>query len=561
MATISKKVRKELVHAVAERYQTSSKEDKTRILDEFVRLTGFHRKHAVRVLGGRVPAEKPNAGTRPRIYDEAVYQALIVLWEASDRICGKRLRALLPLLIDALERHGHLQLEAVVREKLHRVSASTIDRLLAPARSRTAQKRRNNPPAVRSQIPVRTFADWDEPIPGFMEVDLVAHCGGVASGRYNHTLVLTDIFSGWTECISLAVRDSSLIVDGLEMLRVAMPFALRGIDTDNGGEFVNDILLQFSREHSIEFTRSRPYKKNDQAWVEQKNGAVIRRMVGYGRLEGVAAAESLARLYDSSRLFVNFFQPSFKLIKKERVGARVRKKYETPKTPSSRLLASPDVTEASKERLRAVLASLDPLRLLDEIRTMQRHIAALGSGEQMHAPPHRDADLERFLASLATAWMDGEVRPTHRPKAKAKRWWRTRRDPFENVWPRILVWLESEPDQTAKELFERLRAEDPGAFHPNQLRTLQRRVKDWRMVAARRLVFSGQSLSNVADPQRPTPRDSSHSTSVRPSGAHSGRVGRTPHDVRPPLLAAPIHPEHKAEHPGTIPDEDAGNIP
>jgi hypothetical protein len=490
MATISPKARKELVHAVAERYQTSSKVDKTLILDEFVRLTGYHRKHAVRVLGGQVPAEKQNAGSRPCIYDEAVRQALVVLWEASDRICGKRLRALLPLLIDALERHGHLQLEAVVRKKLHRVSASTIDRLLAPARSTNPRKRRNNPPAVRNQIPVRTFADWGEPLPGFMEVDLVAHCGGVASGRYNHTLVLTDIFSGWTECIALAVRDSSLVVNGLERFRVAMPFALRGIDTDNGGEFVNDLLLQFSREHGIELTRSRPYKKNDQAWVEQKNGAIVRRMVGYGRLEGVAAAESLARLYDSTRFFVNFFQPSFKLITKERVGARVRKKYETPQTPASRLLSSPDVPEESKERLRAVLASLDPLRLLDEIRTMQRHIAGLGRGEPVHAPPHRNADLERFLASLATAWMAGEVRPTHLPEAKAKRWWRTRQDPFEDVWPRILVWLESEPDQTAKVLFERLRAEDSSTFKPNQLRTLQRRVKEWRMAAARRLVFS-----------------------------------------------------------------------
>ena len=561
MATISKKVREELVHAVAERYQTSSKADKTLILDEFVRLTGYHRKHAVRVLGGRVPAKKPSTGSRPRLYDEAVRQALVVLWEASDRICGKRLRALLPLLIDALERHGHLQLEAVVREKLLRVSASTIDRLLAPARSTGARKRRNNPPVVRSQIPVRTFADWGKPLPGFMEVDLVAHCGGVASGRYNHTLVLTDIFSGWTECMALAVRDSCLVVDGLERIRVAMPFALRGIDTDNGGEFVNEFLLRFSRAHGIELTRSRPYKKNDQAWVEQKNGTIVRRMIGYGRLEGIAAAESLARLYDSSRLFVNFFQPSFKLIKKERVGARVRKQYETPQTPCSRLLASPDVTEASKERLRAVLASLDPLRLLDEIRTMQGHIAGLGRGEQVHTPPHRDADLERFLASLATAWMDGEVRPTHQPKAKVKRWWRTRRDPFENVWPRVLVWLESEPDRTAKELFERLRAEDPGAFHPNQLRTLQRRVKEWRMAAARRLVFSGQLLSKMDAPQRPMPCDTSRSTSVHPSGAHSGRTGRSPHNRRQISLAAPIHPKRKANCPGAIPNEDAGNIP
>ena len=187
---------------------------------------------------------------------------------------------------------------------------------------------------------------------------------------------------------------------------------------------------------------------------------------------------------------MNFFQPSFKLISKERVGARVRKKYHAPQTPCARLLSSPDVTERSKERLRAVLASLDPLRLLDEIRTMQRHIAGLARGDQVHAPPHRDADLERFLASLATAWMEGEVRPTHQPKPKAERWWRTRQDPFEDVWPRVLVWLESEPDRTAKELLERLRTEDPSTFQPGQLRTLQRRVKEWRMTAARRLVFS-----------------------------------------------------------------------
>jgi hypothetical protein len=314
MAVISREARAELVSAVVERYQASSKVDKTRILDEFVRLTGYHRKHAVRVLLGRAPAEKPRARARPRLCDEAVRQALVVLWEASDRICGKRLRPLLPLLVSSLERHGHLQLDKLVRQKLLRASASTIDRLLAPARSGGARKRRNKPPAVRSQIPVRTFADWGDPLPGFMEMDLVAHCGGSMSGRYNHTLVLTDIASGWTECIALAVRDSNLVVDALKNLRIAMPFELRGVDSDNGGEFINDVLLQFSREHDVEFTRSRPYKKNDQAWVEQKNGAVVRRIVGYGRLEGVAAAESLARLYSSSRLFVNFFQPSFKLI-------------------------------------------------------------------------------------------------------------------------------------------------------------------------------------------------------------------------------------------------------
>lgn len=491
MEIVNREARAELTRAVAERYRGSSRDEKTLILNEFVRLTGYHRKHALRLLGQRAADRKSVGASRPRIYDEAVRQALVVLWEASDRICGKRLRPLLPLLIDSLERHGHLELHGEVRRKLLRASASTIDRLLAPARAAGPQKRRNSPPAVRSQIPVRTFADWKDPLPGFMEVDLVAHGGGRVSGRFNHTLTLTDISSGWTECVALAVRDSNLIVSALEALRGTMPFVLRGIDTDNGGEFINGVLLDFTKARGIEFTRSRPYRKNDQAWVEQKNGAIVRRMVGYGRLEGVAAAQSLARLYASTRLFVNFFQPSFKLIKKERVGARVRKQYAAPKTPCARLLDLPDVLDTSKDKLRAVLASLDPLRLLDEIRAMQEHIAGLGAGSDASRPPERDADLEHFLAGLATAWKNGEVRPTHKPKPAVARWWRTHADAFEEAWPSILLSLENQPDQTAKEILERLCAEEPSVFRPSQLRTLQRRVKQWRTVAARRLVFPG----------------------------------------------------------------------
>lgn len=169
----------------------------------------------------------------------------------------------------------------------------------------------------------------------------------------------------------------------------------------------------------------------------------------------------------------------------------MRKQYDAPQTPCARLLASANVTEESKEKMRAVLASLDPLRLLDEIRTMQGHISGLARGEPAHTAPQRDGDLDRFLASLSCLWKDGEVRPTHRSKPKVARYWRTRVDPFADVWPKVLVWLESEPDQTAKELFARLRMQHPDTFQAGQLRTLQRRVKEWRMAAARRLVFSG----------------------------------------------------------------------
>ncbi len=358
----------------------------------------------------------------------------------------------------------------------------------------------SGPPGRRPSrgIPIRTFGDWKDPEPGFLEIDLVAHCGDHVGGSYVSTLVLTDLASGWTECIALLVRESALVVDAIDRLRTSMPFPLRGIDTDNGSESINETLLDYCSKHGIEFTRSRPYHKNDQAWIEQKNGSVVRRLVGYGRLDGLRAVEGLGRLYTASRLFVNFFQPSFKLKEKIRTGARVTKRYHAPETPCARLLASPIIAEPMKERLRSVLATLDPLRLLDEVRVVQEHLAGLAKGEVLHVLPHRDADLERFLRSLATAWKDGEVRPTHRTGPKPPRHWRTRKDPLEAAWPRVVTWLESEPDATAKGLLQRLQSEAPDAFPDGLLRTMQRRVKEWRRLAARRLVFASATSAMPA---------------------------------------------------------------
>jgi hypothetical protein len=269
-----------------------------------------------------------------------------------------------------------------------------------------------------------------------------------------------------------------------------LPFQLRGVDTDNGGEFINETMRAFCQDERLELTRSRPYRKNDQAWVEQKNGAIVRRLVGYGRLEGLAAAEALGRLYSSSRLFINFFQPSFKLLEKQRTGSRVTKRYETPATPCNRLLSATSIDERTKYRLRAVMLTLDPLKLLEEVRRVQHHVANLAEGRDLDTLPHRDADLEQFLASLSTLWRSGEARPTHGPRPKRKHWWRSRKDPFEEVWPEVLVWLETEPNRTAKELFHRLQDQYPSAFTDGQLRTFQRRVKDWRRQAAQRLILA-----------------------------------------------------------------------
>ena len=488
---ITASARRELVRALRERYRGGNREEKARILDEFGCVSGYHRKHAIRLLNGAtVPDDAPRPPSRARVYDEAIRQALIVLWEASDRVCGKRLKPLVPLLIGALERHGHMRLDVTIRAKLLTASAATMDRLLQGARQAAGLKKAARvAPAVRSSIPIRTFADWSEPPPGSMEVDLVAHCGDVAAGSFVQTLTLTDIATGWTECVALVVREATLVVEAIERLREVMPFPLRAVDSDNGSEFVNETLLRYCTTNGIELTRSRPYRKNDQAWVEQKNGSVVRRLVGYLRLEGIAAAGALSRLYAASRLFVNFFQPSFKLASKTRSGAQVRKRYHAPQTPCARLLASESVSEQVKIRLREVAETLDPLRLLDEIRTVQHHLAALADGARPHTPPRQDEDLARFLSGLATAWRAGEVRPTHIEKPKRTHDWRTREDPFESIWPTICEWLASRPDQTGRQIFDRLQSEHPGLYPDCQLRTLQRRLKNWRTQAARKLVF------------------------------------------------------------------------
>ena len=237
------------------------------------------------------------------------------------------------------------------------------------------------------------------------------------------------------------------------------------------------------------FTRSRAYRKNDQAWSEQKNGAVIRRFVGHDRYAGVVAGQVLAHLYRAVRLYVNFFQPSFKLLEKEKHGAKMRKFYEKPRTPCERLLSHPAVPDEVKEKLELQRRTLDPLALLQRIREQQAALAALASRENSMTGPAGDS-LEQFMKQLGELWRQGEVRATHRASPKKVHWWRTRKDPFAEVWPNILLWLQDTPDSTAKELFQRLQKEQPGRFPDVQLRTLQRRVRTWRHVMARGLVYA-----------------------------------------------------------------------
>jgi hypothetical protein len=305
-----KSSRRAIIAAAATHYSDLSWAERRRLVDELMRLSGYHRKHILRLLrqartlasqagedsteiksGG--PGEQASAGVafprrqRPSrvIYGPLVVDALVPLWEASDRLCGKRLHALLPLLIESLERHGHLVLEPEVRALLLQASAATLDRLLKPIREQASGGTRRRPPraisAVRRRIPVRTFNDWPSVAPGWFEMDLVAHCGDRMAGCFLWTLVLTDIASGWTECIPLLARDGALVHTALDEVEKQLPIPLRELDCDNDSVFMNEGLEQWCQQRSIELTRSRAYTSNDQAWVEQKNGALVRRVVGY----------------------------------------------------------------------------------------------------------------------------------------------------------------------------------------------------------------------------------------------------------------------------------------
>ena len=492
---ISKMAKQELLATIRDRYRESSKKDKGRILDEFVAVTGHHRKHGIRLLRRSGDAwEKQSMVKGQRIYDEAVREAVIVAWEATDRICGKRLKAALPHLVESMERHGHLDLDPEVRERLLAASAATLDRLLKPVRTNVSgrRKRRRNLSPGRN-IPVRTFADWHRPPPGFLEIDLVAHCGDNMGGSFIFSLVATDVCTGWTEAVPLLAREQSLVVAGLEAIGRQLPFPVRGIDSDNDSVFINATLTQYCAERGIEFTRSRPYRKNDQAWIEQKNGAVIRRFIGHDRYSGPVAGQTMAHLYGAMRRYVNYFQPSFKLMEKIRNGSAVVKRYSPPATPCDRLMRHEAVSDDARARLGERRAALDPVALLHTIREAQSALTALTAPELKPTP--QGESLEQFLASLPDQWRRDETYSLRERKMAAPRTWRTREDPFAGVWCDVLGWLQEEPDASAVALLGRLQAAEPDRFSRAHLRTLQRRVQQWRGIMANKLVYAASEAT------------------------------------------------------------------
>lgn len=389
--------RKAVVRATARRYQRGRKKEKQKILDELVELTGYNRCYARRVLrshGRRSSqARQKSSGQRRRLrsgrqYDERVLVALRRIWLILDFICGKRLVAIMPEMLKRLEYFGELKVDARTREKLRRISAATIDRMLsAERRKHQLRGRARTKPGtlLKHQIPLRTFNEWNEQRPGFVEIDLVSHDGGVAAGEYLYTLDMTDVYSGWTEVQAIQNKAQVWVFAALKELRTQLPFALRGIDSDNGSEFINDQLLKYCQQERITFTRSRPYRKNDNCFVEQKNYTMVRRHVGYQRLAGTEQLTLVNELYRYLRLYANYFQPVMKLKSKERHGSQVKKTYDMAQTPYQRLRGSKHLSVAGKRRLAQQYAQLNPAELKRNIEQIQTRLLQM----PLNAPPQR----------------------------------------------------------------------------------------------------------------------------------------------------------------------------
>ena len=361
---------REYTEAVRGRYVRASKKEKGRILDEFTQVIGCHRKAAVRLLrrGNQLRGNKKRG--RPRQYGAAVAQALRAAWEATDRLCSKRLHPFLPELVKILRRYGDTTMTTEIQAQLCRMSPSTIDRLLRPWRRLGGRRpfTTTKPGSLlKSSIPIRTFADWQENRPGFLEVDLVPHCGDSAEGFYLTTLSTVDVASGWSECVGVWGKRQERVGGAVHRVRQRLPFPLLGLDSDNGSEFINQHLYNYCQREGITFTRSRSYKKNDSCHVEQKNWSVVRRLVGYDRYNSRAALEALNRVYDLLRVYVNFFQPVMKLVSKTRHGAKVYKVYDKAQTPYQRLLKSGVLTEVKQQELAAMYYGLNPISLLKQI--------------------------------------------------------------------------------------------------------------------------------------------------------------------------------------------------
>jgi len=398
------KQKKAITNEVGTRYIRANKKDKGKILDEFCATTSYNRKYAARILrnspgkvlgysriGGRkvkyvIAKAKKIKRTRNRIYTYDVFLALRKIWTIFDFICSKRLKPFVAEAIEILTKHKEIDMSSEVKQKLLAISESTIDRLLKPEkdRYRMGKGRKGTKPGslLKKAIPIRTFADWNEKKPGFVEADLVGHDGGVSSGDFAQSLNFVDILTGWDESAACINKAQKHVFEAIKTISARYPFKVAGIDSDNGSEFINAHMLAYCIDNKITFTRSRSHKKNDSCYVEQKNYSIVRRAVGYLRYDSQEEVDILNELYRYLGHYTNFFQPVVKLVFKTRKGSSVSKKYDIAKTPYRRVLECSDIDDKIKIRLEKNYDSLNPAALKRKISSLQDRLLKLNALKQ-----------------------------------------------------------------------------------------------------------------------------------------------------------------------------------
>lgn len=387
--------KKAVTREAARRYQKASKRERGMILNELTSLTGYHRTYLswllsnhgrkIRVGHGLVISTDINRNRkqkrqREKIYGDKVQRALVKIWLIMGCICGKRLAPIVKEIISKLKEHNEIILDRFTEEKLSRISASTIDRLLREQRKKFELKGRSHTKPgsmLKSQIPIRTFSEWNEDMPGFLEIDLVGHEGGDPRGQFIQSLNAVDICTGWTELDAVRNKAEIWVSESIDETRQRLPFNLLGIDSDNGAEFINNHLYKYCIENKITFTRARKYRKNDNCYVEQKNYSVVRKYAGYYRYDTEEELKVLKELYRHLRPYINFFQPLMKLKERVRIGSKVIKKYDTPKTPYRRILEAQHISKDKKEALKRQYIKLNPAELQRQIIRLQEKLQEL----------------------------------------------------------------------------------------------------------------------------------------------------------------------------------------
>ena len=354
----------EYIETLSKRYIQSTKIQKNTILSEFCATSGYERKYAIKLLGRKVSGRTKQSGPKA-VYDSDFVTHLVCLWTLMRRMCSKRMKAAIPLWLDYY-RSETLTIE--IRNKLMTISPSSIDRLLRPYKVEFRKGLSATKPGafLKSQIPIELI-DKNVDRPGYVEADTVAHCGSSLSGEFGNTLTMTDLLSGWTANRCTLGKASGDVLDKIKEIRSDLPFKMVGFACDNGSEFINHNLVNYmekNQEGKVKFVRRRPYKKNDAAHVEQKNDATVRQLIGYSRIESREIVTLINEIYrDYWNPYLNFFCPVMKLKQKVRIGGRIRKVYDTPKTPYDRLINHPALSELEKQSLKTKMEGLDPIRL------------------------------------------------------------------------------------------------------------------------------------------------------------------------------------------------------